>query len=224
MLPSYYPYLSQYSLVTVLSGIIIHMIWLVTTAHLNDSTADNHSFSLFCFIIWFIWKTRNAAVFRQEIINAEDIMTLAYKAYDEFLSFPQNSNTNVPSSSPTTHMPVPAYMYSSDYIKINVDAATDQTHRSIWDPGILKFLAVREALNWAIACKWHSVLTEGDALQIIQSLNSHDIHIASVWGICSDIWHLQSSFISCNFVHISRVFNLLAHKLANFCKLSLTPV
>ncbi|XP_050238455.1 uncharacterized protein LOC126687946 [Mercurialis annua] len=205
-------------------------IWLVSTTHLNDPTADPPSFSLFCFTLWFIWKTRNAAIFRQEIITAEDTMALAYKACDEFLSLSQHSNATSSSSSSTIPQPSSAILHSPDEIIINVDAATDQAcrfgtvaavatnlqglviahftavFRSIWDPRILEFLAIREALNWAIACHWHSVLIKGDALQIVQSINSHDIQIANAWGICSDIWHLQSSFSSCSFVHISRNF------------------
>ncbi|XP_050207725.1 uncharacterized protein LOC126657132 [Mercurialis annua] len=161
---------------TGLPLISFSQIWLVSTTHLNDPNDDPQSFSLFCFTLWFIWKTRNAAIFRQEIITAEDTMALAYKACDEFLSLSQHSNATSSSSSSTIPQPSSDLLHSPDGITINVDAATDQAcrfgtvaavatnlqglviaqftavFRSIWDPGILEFLAIREALNWAIAC------------------------------------------------------------------------
>ncbi|XP_055961881.1 uncharacterized protein LOC130015554 [Mercurialis annua] len=82
----------------------------------------------------------------------------------------------------------------------------------IWDPGILEMLALREAMNWAVSRGWTRVLFEGDALQVSNIVNSRRCVVASLHGICQDIWHLQNSFAEVSFLYVPRIQNSYAHR------------
>ncbi|XP_050222084.1 uncharacterized protein LOC126672181 [Mercurialis annua] len=171
--------------------LFVDFLYKLTLINMEPSM---ESFTLICFTLWHIWKTRNAIIFRQEYYSIEDTILFASKACDEYilvLSMEHPPNSTV---SHTLSAPYPFYSLPRDCIKLSVDAATDKQHkfgvvaaiarnssgliigqfsacfRAIWDSGILEFLAVREALNWAISHCWSSIWLEGDALQVIRSL------------------------------------------------------
>ncbi|XP_055960847.1 uncharacterized protein LOC126673877 [Mercurialis annua] len=177
-------------------------LWILLSTQLITMQPSMDSFTLFCFTLWHLWKSRNAIIFREEYISIEDTVLLASKACSEYILVlslePHTSNI----SSSTLTAPISFASLPQDCVKINVDAATDKQHhfgvvaaiarnstgliigkftavfRAIWDPGILEFLAMREALNWAISNRWHSVLLEGDALQVIQSIQKPMVQIS----------------------------------------------
>ncbi|XP_050217731.1 uncharacterized protein LOC126668587 [Mercurialis annua] len=216
------------------------LIWKQVCEELLVMDSSLSSFTMFCFLLWHIWKSRNAAIFRHEVSSEIETVSLATQACQEFTH--AQSIQLVPHISLQQRHPTSSPLPPSDYIKINVDAATDQhaklgtiaaiaknhlrvvvsqfsaLFRSIWDPRILEFLVVREALNWASSQKWQKVIIEGDALRVIQSVNSSDSYLAAAWGVCCDIWHLQGLFHDCIFCYTPRTCNVLAHNLAQNVK------
>ncbi|XP_055960697.1 uncharacterized protein LOC126668753 [Mercurialis annua] len=165
-------------------------LWLIITDQLHQMDSSNSSVQLFCFILWQIWKTRNKNVFDNMVVQPSEVSLVSCQASTEFA----NSQVDISPSFPILENRVPQQLRwippPQGILKLNYDAATDHKHkfgtigviardnlgvtkgrftaffRFIWDPGVLEFLALREAMIWALKMGWFSVIFEGDAAQI----------------------------------------------------------
>ncbi|XP_050238048.1 uncharacterized protein LOC126687531 [Mercurialis annua] len=218
-----------------------HLLWRYLTTALISQDPSKKLLNLCCFVCWFIWKSRNKLQFEHEQQCALKVMHAAVAAYSEYAGINPDSlssysvNNNIIVQDAWVAPP-------PGFIKLNYDASTSRVHhcgfvaaiardsnglvigrfhayfRHIWDPGILELLALRESLNWAVLCSWNNVIMEGDALQVSQVINSHNIVDYRTWGICQDVWRLKQRFVNCLVQYGSRKFNGLAHDLASVVK------
>ncbi|XP_050207258.1 uncharacterized protein LOC126656694 [Mercurialis annua] len=225
-----------------LPSLPFQLLWKYITKQLIHLDPTKDLLSLCCFLCWFIWKFRNKKLFENEDGSEIQVTNAATSAFHEFKDINQSASpASVQLQSPELQLswsPPPL-----GYIKINYDAATSKDHhcgfiaalartstctvispfnayfRHIWDPGILEFLALREAMNWAVSCRWSHVIFEGDALQVSQVINSFSVVNYKTSGICHDVWRLRSMFSDCRFQHIGRCCNVKAHDLAKSVKI-----
>ncbi|XP_050221560.1 uncharacterized protein LOC126671792 [Mercurialis annua] len=191
---------------------------------------------LFCFHLWYLWKSRNILLFKHLTIPVSEVIALSTSACSEFQEVQKiNECLEASGGAEVLGSPHPPISYPDHTIVLQYDAAVDKQKqlgviavvatnsqrqpiakfsaifRHIWDPGILELLALREAMNWASYNGWHSVSFEGDALQVSATINS-GICTNVVWqNICEDIWHLQQAFDTSEFHYIPRRFNKDAH-------------
>ncbi|XP_050217822.1 uncharacterized protein LOC126668680 [Mercurialis annua] len=209
--------------------------WKATISQLKEIGSSSQDISLYCFTLWHIWKTRNNLIFREEEPTIEDTIRYIITDANEFEQS-QIKHHSVPRRNQTFQSPQStANIIPSGFMKLNYDAAVDiqkkrgfvgiiakddhsiqrekisAQFRFIWDPGILKMLALREAMNWAISQHWKKVIFEGDALQVSNIINSRQCSNAALQGICEDIWYLQNSFITTSIQYIPRTQNSEAH-------------
>ncbi|XP_050217814.1 uncharacterized protein LOC126668671 [Mercurialis annua] len=227
---------------SVLPSQFFYQMWLQTVTDLQELDGDDFYIHLFCYLLWNIWKSRNAKIFQQNHLSSEDIISICLREFEEFKLSQQENN---PTSQHTVLVNTTLQTTSGipqGFIKINYDAAVDTkgkngfigavavnwqlqrkgkfsaTFRYIWDPGILEMLALREALNWAISKGWTNVIFEGDALQVSNIINTRNCTNGAYQGICEDIWRLLRSFTMARVLYTQRKNNEEAHKWAQQVK------
>ena len=84
---------------------------------------------------------------------------------------------------------------------------------------VVEALATRQAICFAHELSLHNVVIEGDSLRVIQAIIDTK-PVQTLYGhIINEIRLLSSSFI-CNFLHVNRKGNKLAHALARRAVLS----
>ena len=84
---------------------------------------------------------------------------------------------------------------------------------------VVEALAARRAICFAHELSLHNVVIEGDSLRVIQAIIDTK-PVQTLYGhIIDEIRLLSSSFI-CNFLHVNRKGNKLAHALARRAVLS----
>ncbi|XP_050238089.1 uncharacterized protein LOC126687574 [Mercurialis annua] len=87
-------------------------------------------------------------------------------------------------------------------------------YKHIWNPGILEFLTLRDAMQWCLSKGWKKVKFEGDATQVTNAFTLGRCSLAKSIGICNDLWLLQSSYHLCQVIFIGRKNITKAHQLA----------
>ncbi|XP_050238072.1 uncharacterized protein LOC126687556 [Mercurialis annua] len=190
-------------------------LWIHLYNQLHSLDTSDKAISLFSFIIWHIWKARNGYVFEKILKKPQDISLQATQEWLEYLNFHKPtlkiSGQTANSGSLMTRWKPPPH----GFIKLNYDAATDKTsksgsikvvatdhlcniisrfsifYRHIWDPRVLEFLALRDAMLWARSNQWERVTLEGDVTEVTQTINHHLSSNSQVWGIYLYIQHLQ---------------------------------
>lgn len=73
-------------------------------------------------------------------------------------------------------------------------------------PRVIEALAFRFALTAALEQNWSRIIVEGDALQVVQSLNQKQTY-ADIDAIILNCISLASKFSSCKFSHVKRECN-----------------
>ncbi|XP_050210007.1 uncharacterized protein LOC126660502 [Mercurialis annua] len=202
----------------------------------------------FAFTLWSIWKARNSKVFQAVPWSEEETGLHAKQAhweYEEaqrvllqkvkqterkFAKVPRASSFSINRTGPGITISydggINARAKSGSVAGLARNAQGEvlgtfaKSYRGIWDPGILEFLALREAIFWAKNKGWRFVVFEGDAIQVSNSVNSGECSLASSWGICQDIWLSTTSFDYCQFRWIKRQENKEAHRLVQLEKAS----
>ncbi|KAL0001329.1 hypothetical protein SO802_015110 [Lithocarpus litseifolius] len=81
-------------------------------------------------------------------------------------------------------------------------------------------LAARRAVMFAKEISVFRVVVEGDSLQVIKAVNNSKLSMSSYGHIIDETRLLSTSFSCCNFVHVQREGNKLAHALARRAVLS----
>ncbi|XP_050217884.2 uncharacterized protein LOC130015137 [Mercurialis annua] len=202
---------------------------------LKDLDPSNKAITIFGYSLWHIWKAKNNLIFKADIPTLEDTIHSILRDAEEFQQSMIKSPIPHPCRSSNHIYSTNIQGIPTGFIKLNYDAAVDAqkkrgfvgivskdehmclkgkfsaAYKFIWDPGILEMLALREAMNWAISKGWKNTIFEGDALQITTIIKSQKCSIASIQGVCADIWHLQNSFDNIVFQSVPRQQNIEAH-------------
>ncbi|XP_050207311.1 uncharacterized protein LOC126656752 [Mercurialis annua] len=198
-----------------------HNIWSKLISEMQELDRSEESIQLFFFLIWAIWKARNNKAFKEVIWTIEDTVQVAVKNVEEYqtaLTLNQQILSKLGGNRQRQPTCRSRSTYPDHFVRISYDGATNKEYkfgtvarvaklangvvqgaesnifRGIWDPGILEFLALREAMRWAKMKGWRNVIFEGDAIQVTDSVNSGNCSLATGWGICQDIWHLKDFF------------------------------
>ncbi|KAL0355629.1 UNVERIFIED_CONTAM: hypothetical protein Sradi_4009800 [Sesamum radiatum] len=118
------------------------------------------------------------------------------------------------------------------FVKINFDAATFRDREGIGAGGIARddrgnclawrtgfFGGLREAeLGKAVELElkfgWERCVVEGDCLQVIRKLNSHECDFSSTGPIIADVHINICEFRTISFMHVNRLANSTAHMIA----------
>ncbi|KAK3031193.1 hypothetical protein RJ639_035350 [Escallonia herrerae] len=74
----------------------------------------------------------------------------------------------------------------------------------ITDPEHDEVIAALEAIMFGYECGFNFVQMEGDAISIIDALNSSDENLSAIWGIIDDVKQIPNCFDSCTCQHINR--------------------
>lgn len=88
---------------------------------------------------------------------------------------------------------------------------------------VIEALGFRFALTTTLEQNWSSIIVEGDALQVVQSLNQIR-SFADIDTIILDCIRLAFKLSSCNFSHIKKECNRVAHYVAKQSLSSTGPV
>ncbi|KAL0005365.1 hypothetical protein SO802_012926 [Lithocarpus litseifolius] len=78
---------------------------------------------------------------------------------------------------------------------------------------MVEALAARRAVMFAKEISVFRVVVEGDSLQVIKAVNNSKLSMSSYGHIIDETRLLSTSFSCCNFVHVQREGNKLAHAL-----------
>ncbi|KAK2974954.1 hypothetical protein RJ640_009113 [Escallonia rubra] len=190
----------------------------------------------FTITCWFLWKNRNTTVFQGAQMDALELYSVASHYLDNFCNAQENFRTK-PSPNINRAIWSPP---SDNWVKINFDAAIFRKEGSmgcgvivrdsagntlaalskkiygITDPEYAEAIAAGEAARFGYDCGFNFVQMEGDAILIINALNSSEENLSAIGGIIDDVKRIAHCFDSCIFQHIKRSGNEAAHRLAKF--------
>ncbi|KAJ9176771.1 hypothetical protein P3X46_012050 [Hevea brasiliensis] len=208
--------------------------WLELLSPLKDHFDRQNLIQIAVFIMWHIWKSRNAFIFQNIRHNPAETIALALQHHEEFANV-ESLQIRAPVESidhAVLWTPPPQHC-----IKLNFDAAIDRLRQrgsiaviarnwegkpvdwcckvldSIWDPLVLEGLACREAMLLGISRNFHSMMVEGDSLMIIEAV-SNNMAPLSIQSIIQDVCQLANRFNLVSFSHVKRSGNQFAHDLA----------
>ncbi|KAG5388542.1 hypothetical protein IGI04_030083 [Brassica rapa subsp. trilocularis] len=185
--------------------------------------------SLFLWIIWNLWKSRNWFVFEGFPSRPEDVLTTAIKMAREWSS-DQNLEIVHHKGEPRMEQPSPC-----DAIVVRTDAAweasrqvaglgwirlgrpTNQTFKGhvefVTSPLMAEALALRDAILTCKRMKIKKLRFESDSAQLIKIVNSKS-SVPELHGVVSDILACSLAFEFVCFVWIPRERNTIADLLA----------
>lgn len=197
---------------------------------------------LAAFVLWRIWKCRNALVFTGTRTQPCDAVALLLKQVDEFNEVHATERTQLvqrglPSgaggdASVVWACPPPGL------VKLNCDGAWEaQTGKGgvgwVLRDGIGCFIsaggngeirsgsalmveaaAVRDALTWCLDLGYGKMVVESDSLSLIKMLNQEGTVDLEIDGILFDIHYLAQRADHVEFLYASRICNQAAHKVA----------
>ncbi|KAG5377873.1 hypothetical protein IGI04_025715 [Brassica rapa subsp. trilocularis] len=158
-------------------------------------------------VISSIWTARNFRIFQKRIFTAQKVMT---KAIVDAKEWKQAQTKDVP---PTPNLGK-IFKPTGQEVICHSDAAWDkdrnasglgwsfsenQNERFISHRG----LAVRSAMEHAIALQFRKVIFETDSLQLVAAI-VEQAGISDLHGILADIYLLSSQFDSANFRYVNR--------------------
>jgi len=201
-------------------------------------------FSRLVLLLWSIWKSRNALIFRNESISPMGTLLRAKRNWAEWkLGTTSTSSSPTPCSSPQPHhYPQSLHLIGwklpwGGFIKLNFDgtkstagAAAGFVLRS-WQGGFIKagtrFLecasvlvaeatALRDGISAALQAGFRKIEVEGDNQVVLKAVQKQ-IHTPwQITPILEDIWHMISSCESISFSHIYREGNMAADWMAKY--------
>ncbi|XP_050237967.1 uncharacterized protein LOC126687449 [Mercurialis annua] len=225
---------------------LFEVIWSNFIASLPSHEDRERFLAIFSFYAWSIWKARNSKIFKDNPWSIEETVSFARQAKHEFdtainvqphTGLPNATRSTRSRGSPTTRIGLSRETIIIQYdggickeLKAGSVAGTAfsgegahlgsfaRSFRGIWDPGIVEFLALREAVCWAKNNGWSNVIFEGDAIQVSKSINTGLCQLSDAWGLCQDIWLQSNSFDYKAFRWIKRGANKEAHRLVQLEK------
>ncbi|XP_050222755.1 uncharacterized protein LOC126672846 [Mercurialis annua] len=206
-----------------------------------QQTMENSDQTMFAFILWYLWKARNALFFKGEDWSATEIVS---KANCHCLEFLVASNSEE-SASQLVHQPTIPPQHTGwnpppqGTIKLNFDAALNSSDHvgsigvvcsndsgipflcftkkiyGAFSPIALEAIALLESLLLAKRMEFPHVLIEGDAKNVIDTMNGEPLSDSSIEVVIIDSTRLATLFSSCTFQFVKRTYNRMAHKVAN---------
>ncbi|KAK9998718.1 hypothetical protein SO802_018321 [Lithocarpus litseifolius] len=201
--------------------------------------ASSSQVALFSMIAWVIWERRNRLRVHQPVWDVGNVVDRASALLREFRDVQKLPlRRSVPREAVKWSPP------AEGLYKVNFDGAVfeDQAcaglgvvirdsaglvigvlSQKIRLPSSMvtvEALAARRAVMFAKEISVFRVVVEGDSLQVIKAVNNSKLSMSSYGHIIDEIRLLSTSFSCCNFVHVQREGNKLAHALAHRVVLS----
>jgi ribonuclease HI len=198
--------------------------------------ASDYQSVVFAVAAWHIWENRNNTRNGSEMVHPSRIVG-KIKAYIDFIfqynfkpttSIRRENQKLIPKWSPPPE----------GMVMINVDAAIfSQTSRmgisvvirnslgrvlaatrcfvdKVNNPELGEAIAMRHALKFAEELGYQKIIVASDCSNLIAKVNSKVSDRSNIGAIIYDIKSRAPKFVSCSFVHISRLCNEAAHVLA----------
>ncbi|XP_021631810.1 uncharacterized protein LOC110629204 [Manihot esculenta] len=215
--------------------------WTEVCNALSQESDSDSLIQLFAFLLWQIWKDRNAFTFNNMSKPAEESVSLAIKSRDDF----REATSNHPLPSHQSEMDQQLLIHQSQlswqppplgFVKLNFDAAWDKNSNSgatavivrdpsgsvidwccrswvsISDPLQLESIACREALLFAKSRGFSHSIIEGDSLITVQACRGNPAPL-SIQDIISDSLDIAKFFQSISFSWVRRTHNQASHLL-----------
>ncbi|XP_021653922.2 uncharacterized protein LOC110645176 [Hevea brasiliensis] len=135
------------------------------------------------FVLWQIWKSRNALVFKNQQIDVLETILASLRHWEDFVSANEDS---IRSKSKGAS----AVIGRNNSIGLSLVWRCKE-FRHIAKPLVLEALACKEALLLAVDKGFQSVIIEGDCLVVIKGLHGQAIPL-EIPGIIGDISELAS--------------------------------
>ncbi|XP_043692923.1 uncharacterized protein LOC122643362 [Telopea speciosissima] len=188
-------------------------------------------FTSHAMVAWEIWKLRNARCFKSSVLAFSSWISMVNKEVEEVLSI---ALCSPPLAASASRLVTPSHPLVGCY-SFFVDAATGLRPKALgigcvaFDPGgeiclfasehfalaptiVGEALAIRLALSSTRKMGIRSILVSSDYLSLIECLSpSPPPSPPSFSCIIPDICILKASFTFCDFVHVNRSGNGLAH-------------
>ncbi|XP_075650159.1 uncharacterized protein LOC142620719 [Castanea sativa] len=189
--------------------------------------------NLMAMIFWFIWSRRNSIRVGEQVIEVQQIQKRAMAYLQDFQQVQCNKGHRSRSSERVVRWIPPIYPL---YI-VNFDGATFNKLGAAWlaavvrdhtgsvigalaerihlpaSPVVVEALACRRALYFAKELSIFDLSVEGDFEVIIKAIIARDMANPEYGHVISDILLVANDF-RCNFSHVKRIGNSVAHFLA----------
>ena len=189
-------------------------------------------------MLWLIWSNRNAIRSGSFSVEINSIRNQAHSFLQDFLLV-QNPRVQcsiasvrairwIPPISPHCKVNFDAAFFSSEGIAglgvVIRDCSGKVLHalaqRIVKPISVVaaEALACRRAMFFAKEHGTLDCILEGDAKVIVQAIRSSNSSHLEYENVICDVLHLESGFSFCDFSHVKRQGNLVAHCLARFSK------
>ncbi|KAG2288384.1 hypothetical protein Bca52824_047988 [Brassica carinata] len=164
--------------------------------------------SLFPWIVWTVWTTRNQRIFKNRTFDASETLT---KAITYAREWQEAQLEATPSATTETKTAGLAWIFTDNTGQIIHQGST--TEEWVSSPLILEGLAIREALFQAKSRGYTNIEFKSDAQVITRAINAGD-PIKGLFGVLQDIHHLTCHLSAFTFLHIPRLDNMATDSLA----------
>ncbi|OMO99000.1 reverse transcriptase [Corchorus capsularis] len=197
-----------------------------------DLETNSDWFHLNLLTAWAIWGARNMALYDNKVTRPFDTTFFAYSYFKEYARCKKAAAIRQKPDPPRWSPPV------SEIVKINFDAAVSAAKKigaygvvarnssalplgacsgmipHVVDAYIAESFAAVRALSWAREMGFHRIILEGDALNIIRKINSHESDFSPIGAYVEEARSLKILFQNCSLQHIGKSGNMVAHHLA----------
>ncbi|KAF5447347.1 hypothetical protein F2P56_032905 [Juglans regia] len=200
-----------------------------------DSTDQQDLVEELAMVAKRIWMRRNEFVFKQEFKSPNSLAKLVISDLRDMRNMQMKNSTrdqrlhnqNVNWSPPPLHVWKINWDAAVDKAKCKVGigiivrnhtgsvVATSRLNRPLYpDPALAEAIGALEAARLCHHLGLTNIILEGDALQVIQAINSRSENWSSTGMIMEDVKGQLSTFESWSAIHIRREGNKAAHELA----------
>ena len=90
----------------------------------------------------------------------------------------------------------------------------NKVFEGIRDPQAAEFIVAIRAVEWSLEQGYLSVHVEGDALNVIKSINQGNVAFSAMGNLIQEARAIKSRFQVCKVMHIRRDGNKVAHAVA----------
>ena len=225
-----------------------------TRDHIHRLASHNPSLlSRVALLLWSIWKTRNALIFRNEPPKPMGTLLRAKRSWAEWkLRTSGSPTTTLPHSSPinfhrsTYTQPIRWQSPAGGAVKLNCDGTKSSRGTAAgfvlrnWKGSFIlagtryldkapilvaEVVAIRDGLKSALEAGFHHIEVEGDNQVVIHAIQGRTKAPWSIAPIIEDIRNLTTGSAHISFQHIYRESNRAADWMAKFgCTLQSVPL